>query len=333
MGQKYKNMRRTDIEKALRNIGERTPKIDLNSIKTAHSVRPIEGDKINKGITKAITPSLPMRRRIAYAVAAMLAIVIFAGIPVGAISYNAVNTTELYIDAEESVRLVVGPFGRVRGAELLSYDVEIDEEMAAAYQPLGTLSVSSLPSMLALSLGETAIDSIVDESVSDKLKTLKGKKIDTAVDMVINYLAENDMLPEGCEVIISTVGKNDNRAGKVALIARAAALQNKKAMLNDKTVTVLENIKEAVKNVSPAKLKFLKEALLTQTGFTNEELSGFSAGFLRYLAKASTEGNIDDPQVKRKIEKYYEIYTKRINEKKAASDKSNNSKSRQDTEG
>jgi hypothetical protein len=76
---------------------------------------------------------VPARRRFVYAAAMMLALIILAGVPVGAVSYNAANTTELYIDAEDSVKLVVSPFGRVRSAELLQYNgVNPDEITAAA---------------------------------------------------------------------------------------------------------------------------------------------------------------------------------------------------------
>jgi thiaminase len=129
------------------------------------------------------------------------------------------------------------------------------------------------------------------------------------------------MLPDGCELIISTVGKNKNRAGKVAELARSAALAHRSGLLDEATVTVVENIRENIKNISPARQRFLKEAILAGTGYTEEELNSFSAGYLRYLVKLKNEGSYN-PSVSRRAEKYYEIYLRRMAKKAAEKENS-----------
>lgn len=337
MGRKNKNPRRADIESALKNIGERTPQIDLEAVKAAHKVVPAEIIKdTDRPADVRARYAVPARRRFAYAIAAMLAIIILAGVPVGAVSYDVANTTELYIDAEDSVKLVVGPFGRVRSAELLSYDDVNIGELTAAAADIGTgkgflfggqakgfaalFAVSPAAVMATDTLSSTDGN---DNEIADRLAELRGKKVSAAVDKLINYLADNDMLPEGCELIISTAGKNNKRAGKVAELARSAALTNQSGLLDGENVTVIENMREAGKNISPAKLRFLKEAIIAGTGYTEEELKNFSAGYLRYLAKIKAGGS-ESPSVSRRAEKYYEIYLRRL-EKKSA-EKGNNGK-------
>ncbi len=332
MGRKNKNLRRADIESALKNIGERTPQIDLEAIKAAHKVVPAEIIKdTDRPAAVRTRYSVPARRRFAYAIAAMLAIIILAGVPVGAVSYDTANTTELYIDAEDSVKLVVGPLGRVRSAELLSYDdVNIGEITAAAGVGAGKMLMSGgqAKGFAALAAAVTVTDTLSstdgnDNEIAGRLAELRGKKVSAAVDTLINYLSENDMLPEGCELIISTAGKNNKRARKVAELARSAALTNPSGRLDGENVTVIENMSEAGKNISPAKQRFLKEAISAGTGYTEEELTNFSAGYLRYLAKIKAGGS-ENPSVSRRAEKYYEIYLRRL-EKKSA-EKGNNGK-------
>jgi hypothetical protein len=330
---KIKYMSRSDIESALSSIGENIRPVNLDAIKAQHPVAPAvkDGSVSEPKADRARGYFVTARKKFVYAVAALLAFAVLAGIPVGAIAYDSANTTELYIDSEESVKLVVSPRGTVRSAELLmsdDADIDIDNDIgnaaSAAYQ-YGALSVISPISALALGSSTSSV-AAADSSICDicgKLAELKGKEVSAAVDMVVSYMSDFDMLPDGCELIISTVGKNNSRAGKVAELARAAALKNKKAMLDEDTVTVLENIREAVKNISPAKLKFLKEAMAVSTGYTEKELRAFSAGYLRYLAK-SAAGENSGTAVNRRISRYYEIYLRRL-EKKAERRKAGNS--------
>jgi len=281
------------IEKALKDMGRRAPSVDLAAIKAECG----DKEETAKVLPTPRTYRAPRNRFATLAAVACLLLLVL--LPVGGVKLNGAYTTALYIEAEDSVVLTVSPFGKVKGAVWKS--------------STGDTFVASAPqgSLLVLSCSAAEMTAFPVE--------VNGLDVEEAVDAVIDYMESSALLPEGCEVIISSVAGSEKRAERVAAKAQQAILNNRDTSL-DATRVVVERAAGAVKGEesdvhSPAKEKYLNDLKDIPTSYTEEELKEFSTGYLRYLIRDHKAQKGEMPEEEKPTvenDRYYQDYADKV---------------------
>ena len=202
----------------------------------------------------------------------LIAVIVF---PLSISLVNSLNTL-LYIDATDTIVFSVDYTGKVKTAAIV-FDLQNFQSFVTA----GARTCSA--------------NADYTESESEIVfPDLKNQKVEEAVAKAVDYLTKKGGINDDDELIISTVCKNNDYAKKIADRAKRGAEQKAQGTV----IVMAGNNKKLEKNnnMSPAKLKYLNEALTLETGYTKEQLESFSTGFLRKLCGYS--GNTDNKENK-----------------------------------
>ena len=288
-----KRSERKALEAELARLGDEMPQIDLSEIKRRHVVTPeVVSHKRKPSFARRLLPALCV------ACCALLMI----GAPAGFFAYDAHNTTTVYIETTETAMLTVGASGKVK---------------EVSYQSGGnTLALAEGTSPRLLSDAPATAD-------------LRGMEGEDAIKLVIDHMTQNGSMEDGCEVVVSTVCKNNERGNKIAERVGQAVREKAEKLIADIAVVVEKNMERKPEKAadgterSPARDRYLSEVmdtLLANGTYTVEELENFSTGFLRYLCAEHDDDDKDMEDKERhpfsdKAKEYYERYKEQYGKK------------------
>ena len=280
-----KKIRQNKIKEVLREAGNYAPKIDIKAIidKQPKNIsicsvnnKPLSKNQkkqkvkiiFNKKQEESVSSAKgKIKFKPIFALAVALCLIVATVFPLSVSLINSLNTL-LYIDAADTVVLSVDYTGKVKAAAIVD---NIQNGQLNALTGAKTCAANA------------------DDNIQKTFPNLKNKKVEEAVASAVDYLNKKGSLDDGVELIISTVCKNSGYAKKIADRAKRGAEQK---VSFDTVIVVAGNTKKTEQNMSPAKQKYLNEALTLDTGYTKEQLKSFSAGFLRKLCGYT--GNSDD---------------------------------------
>ena len=267
------------LEAQLCRLGDGMPQIDLAQIKRSNVVTP----PVQTG------RYLQLLKRAIPVLCTVCALLLVIGAPLGMLTYDAMNTTTLYVETVETARLTVAANGKVR-----------EVYYAGSFVP--EIASDSLPgTMLA---------------IQPTTELLAGMQVEEAVDMVLAYMVAQGSVEQGCEVVISAICKNENRGAEMIRRASEAVKRNEDVVQAQATVVSEHSVQigkgEDTQNSSPARDKYLAELLASMDNeYLREELESFSTGFLRFLCAEREHAEQAYQPISDAARDYYERYRQR----------------------
>ncbi|MFA6867350.1 MAG: hypothetical protein WCR54_07525 [Clostridia bacterium] len=228
-------MKKFEIENKLKSSNVYTPEINILNI-----------------ASRAVMPTKPKKSKLWWTkykgamVAAIIILMVVVGATSGISVYNNTPQTELYIDVNPSIKLMVTPTNKVTDIVALNDDAE-------GLFDLGKAEDNSL------------------ESVSE---------------YIIDILSVNGYMSDGNELYISTTGNNQDKAAKVMnTFQEKFNNKNETANIN-MPIHRMENCqkREEYQKISPAKMQLINQILAEEDNtYTEDELETMSMSNLRIL--------------------------------------------------